>query len=508
MDQLKHKTYDSEFCGNLPIHLINVIQSYGALAVLEKNTLNIIQVSINIDTVMHLSADHVVNKPFSMFLGAGQLELFNEKASARSKDKTPFLLSIKGREYWVLLHETADYHLLEINFHQDGTGSNSFVDVYQSLKGAIAAIEKCETIQDAAVITARELKKASGFDKVMIYRFDENWNGNVLAEEREPDMESYLNFTFPASDIPKPARDLYYKNSYRFIPDCNYKPVKLYPVINPQTQAFIDLSDCNIRGVSAVHIEYLKNMKVTASMSTRILSDDKLWGLIACHHKTPKPMSFKICVIFELLSGIISSKINALTRNEKLILNNRLKDVYSAIVEHIFRTRDLSGPVLSDSPEILKLFSAGGAVIAHRGEKISIGNTPPPQHIEDLLLWLNAKRITSTYTTNSLAREFDGAQQYRASGSGLLAIPINSENSEFILIFRPEVIQVTDWGGDPEQRIVFEDDMKTYHPRFSFKLWREQISGVSLPWKDEELEVAAQLQSFIQDHFRSNTNNK
>jgi two-component system, chemotaxis family, sensor kinase Cph1 len=508
MDQLKHKTYDSEFCGNLPIHLINVIQSYGALAVLDKETLNIIQISVNIDSVMGQEPEDVVNTRFSAYLSANDLEHFNKKARSEQADKTPFILSINGKEYWVILHRTPAYYLLEINFDQDGTGSNSFIDVYQDLKGAIAAIEKCDSIIDAAIITARELKKASGFDKVMIYRFDEHWNGHVLAEEREPDMESYMNFTFPASDIPKAARDLYYKNSYRFIPDRNYKPVKLYPVINPQIHAFIDLSDCNIRGVSAVHIEYLKNMNVTASMSTRILSDDKLWGLIACHHKTPKAMSFKVCVIFELLSGIISSKINALTRNENLMLNNRLKDMYSAIVENIFRSRDMVGPVLSGSPEILQLFSAGGAVIAHRGERVTIGKTPPPQEIDDLLLWLNAKQISHAYTTDSLAREFDGAHQYRSVASGLLVIPINSQINEFILIFRPEVIQITDWGGDPEQRIVFEDDMKTYHPRFSFKLWREQISGVSLPWKDEELEVADQLQSFIQDHFAHNKENK
>ena len=508
MEQLKHKTYDSEFCGNLPIHLINVIQSYGALIVLAKENLNIIQVSVNIETVLGLQAEDVVNTELSAYLTAAGLEHFHDKAATDGSDKTPFVLTIKGIEYWVILHHTNDYYLLEINFDQEGTGNNSFIDVYQDLKGAIAAIENCENITDTAIITARELKKASGFDKVMIYRFDENWNGHVLAEEREPDMESYLNFTFPASDIPKPARDLYYRNSYRFIPDREYKPVKLYPVINPQTQAFIDLSDCNIRGVSAVHIEYLKNMNVTASMSTRILSAGKLWGLIACHHKTVKPMSFKVCVIFELLSGIISSKINALTKNEKLSLTNRLKDIYSSIVEQIFRSRDLSGPALSGAPEILQLFSAGGAVIAHRGERVTIGKTPLSHEIDDLMLWVVAKKITRPYSTDSLAREFDGAHQYRSVGSGLLAIPINSGLSEFILIFRPEVLQITDWGGDPEQRIVFEDDMKTYHPRFSFKLWRQQISGVSLSWKAEELQVATQLQSFIQDHFSYNTDNK
>ncbi len=508
MDQLKHKTYDSEFCGNIPIHLINVIQSYGALIVLGKESLDIIQISVNIDAILDVPAEQLVNTKFTDYLDQSAQQQLTEKVAVDGSGKTPFILNINKKEYWVVLHHTSDYLMLEINFHQDGKDSNSFIDVYQDLKGAIAAIEKSDSIIEAATITARELKKASGFDKVMIYRFDEHWNGHVLAEERETDMETYLNFTFPASDIPKPARDIYFKNTYRFIPDRDYKPVKLYPVINPKIQAFIDLSDCNIRGVSAVHVEYLKNMNVMASMSTRILSDGELWGLIACHHKTVKPMSFKVCVIFELLSNIISLKINALTRNEKLILDNRLKDMYASIVEQIFRNRETTGPVLSGSPAILDLFSAGGAVIAHRGKRVMMGVTPPPHHIDDLLLWLDAKHITAPYSTDSLAREFDGADQYRSSGSGLLVIPIDSRAGEFILIFRPETLQVTDWGGDPEQRITFEKDMKTYHPRFSFKLWREQISGISLPWKNEELELANQLQSFILHHFSDGNDNK
>ncbi|RYG04480.1 MAG: GAF domain-containing protein [Chitinophagaceae bacterium] len=493
--------YDSAFCGSLPIHLINVIQPYGALLIFETDSHNIIQVSSNISSATSTDAALMLNTPLSLYLDHQQLKLLEERTRDNITSKTPFQLRIGDTNYLVVLHNHDKYHILEINFDSKSElQGNSFFDVYQELKPAIAAIERATTIEEAAAITALELKKASGFDKVMVYRFDEEWNGHVLAEERESDMESYQNFTFPASDIPSQARDLYLKNAYRFIPDRNYLPVRLYPVMNPLTQSFIDLSECNIRGVSAVHIEYLKNMNVVASMSTRILESGKLWGLIACHHKTVKPMSYRVCALFELISGIISAKISSLATNQNLIITNKLQDHYTRILEEVFRSGNMVDTFLKAKPNILHLFEAVGAVITLKSEFIKSGRTPEDQDLDDLLLWLNAKQITDVYTTDNLSQHYENATAYKEFASGLMVIPVNAAESEFIILFRPEIIRVNNWGGDPSNRMVFESDMKTYHPRFSFKLWREQVTGISLPWKKEEVELAQNLRSFIRDY--------
>ncbi|RYG00256.1 MAG: GAF domain-containing protein, partial [Chitinophagaceae bacterium] len=281
------RSYDSEFCGSLPIHLINVVMPYGALIVFDKETLKVLQTSANIEKSTGTEAPDLIGISITEFLSAESVDIIGQKIAAGFTDRTPFRLSVDVTDYLAILHIKDTYCLLEINYDsEEEATTNTYVDVYQELKSAISSIESSSGTIEAAKITAQVLKAASGFDKVMIYQFDNEWNGHVLAEESEPDMESYLGFTFPASDIPKQARDLYLKNSYRFIPDRNYEPIKIYPVLNPDTQSFIDLSDCNVRGVSAVHIEYLKNMNVVASMSTRIIKDNKLWGLIACHHKT------------------------------------------------------------------------------------------------------------------------------------------------------------------------------------------------------------------------------
>lgn len=509
MDQKTINKYDSEFCGNLPIHLINLIQSYGALLVVEKNTLKLIQVSMNIERAIQVQPESAVETALGDHMDANSLEIFRQKANSSQSDKMPFLLAFKGGSFMVILHNKPDYHLLEINYDTENTaGGESFIDVYQDLKHAISAIEAADSIAEAAEITARELKLASGFDKVMIYRFDSDWNGNVLAEEKEPEMESYLGFTFPASDIPKQARKLYYRNTYRFIPDRNYTPVRLYPVINPETSAFIDLSDCNLRGVTAVHVEYLGNMGVTASMSTRILCENNLWGLIACHHQTVKKMSYKMCAVFELLSGIISSKISALTKNEKLLVDNYLKGLYANITNQIYRSKNITDPLLKGSTDILQIFSAQGCLILHRGERVRLGNTPSDHDIDDLLLWLNTRQINGIFKSESLSSEYDNALSYKDIASGLLAIPINGHEDEYILLFRPEVVKITNWGGDPSTRLQMESDMKTYHPRFSFSLWREQITGIALPWSSGEIELAEQLRNFIGEHIGPDVRSK
>jgi light-regulated signal transduction histidine kinase (bacteriophytochrome) len=334
----------------------------------------------------------------------------------------------------------------------------------------------------------------------MIYRFDKEWNGTVIAEDMETEMESYYGFTFPASDIPRQARELYLRNPYRFIPDRNYQPVKLYPVINPTTQSFIDLSDCNVRGVVSVHLEYLANMGVTASMSTRILNNDQLWGLIACHHKTAKPCSFQLCAIFELLSNVISARIQSLQNKENHDADTNSRQLHSRIVEQIFATGDIRKGLLEGDTNVLQLFNAQGALVAKDGRFSTKGSLPDPDNLDELLLWLHTRRLSRTFETDHLSGQFDRAAPYVDTASGLMAIPFHPEQEEYLLLFRPEVKKIIDWAGDPCSRIIFEKDNLNYHPRNSFRQWRQIVNGTSLPWQEEEVIAGETLRSFLYEY--------
>jgi two-component system, chemotaxis family, sensor kinase Cph1 len=490
--------YDSEFCGSLPIHLINHIQPYGVLVVVEMATGKIIQVSENAERVFRTSLREIVSSPLSRFVSQADLTAFHAKNDLTRKDLVPVVWTIAERKYLALVHPEDPLLLIEIDLKDYvESGENSFISVYQEIKYAMGLVQNAASVKDVVQITASELKRISGFDKVMVYRFDKDWNGTVIAEQMEPGMESYEGFTFPASDVPEPARRLYLKNPYRFIPTREYEPVKLYPVINPLTQSFLDLSDCNVRAVATVHLEYLKNMGVSSSMSTRIMVGDKLWGLISCHHRTDLEMSFEKCSIFEMISNIVSAKIASLQSGEKHILDSALRENYKKLVEEAYRKDNLSSTLLESDPDLLQLFNAQGAAISKRGKVMTKGMVPDEENLNEFILWLHTKQLKTVFHSDSLSTHYDNAVVYKEKASGTLVIPVNAAEDEYILLFRTEVVKVIDWGGDPNQRIIFDEDRKNYHPRNSFRKWRQQVEGTSVPWRDEEIMVAENLRSFI-----------
>ena len=493
--------YDSELCGKVPIHLINTVQPYGILLVLDRSSLAIIQLSENAQTIFGQPVPSLVHSPLSTWLDKESYTNLQSLAAQKNPDKIPQVWTIRDKKYLSLIHIKDRYILVEIDLQPyEEKNQRTFVSIYQEIKYSMALIGNADSTTEICTIVARELRRISGFDKVMIYRFDKEWNGNIIAEEKEADMESYLGFTFPASDIPRQARELYLRNPYRFIPDRNYQPVKLYPVINPITNSFIDASDCNVRGVVTVHLEYLANMGVTASMSTRILGNDKLWGLIACHHKTARALSFELCSIFELLSNVISAQISSLDNKEKHNDYTRTQQTWSRLIEQIYESNDITEGLLNRKTTILQLFDASGAAIARRGELTVHGSLPDKNSLDEILLWLHTRGLTRVFHTDHLSGDFDHAALYMDISSGLLAIPFNPEKEEYILLFRPEVKKVIDWGGDPGGRIVFEKDGLNYHPRHSFKQWRQIVSGTSLPWEEEKLDVAETLRSFLYEY--------
>lgn len=489
------KNYDSEFCGSLPLHHVNMIQPHGYLLVLNRQTLTIIQVSENINEVLQKAAPEVINTPLGNYMSDEQLKRLESKFI--TEDKVPLTLTLNGQQILVLAHAKDKYIILELEKAQSDL-ERSFVNVFQEVKYSMAAIDAATSIQEACDTAIHELKKISGFDGIMMYRFDENWNGTVIAEEKEEGLEHYLGLTFPASDVPKQARHLYLKNPYRLIPNRDYTPVRLYPVLNPMTHSFTDLSDCNLRSVAAVHIEYLESMHVVASMSIRVICNEKLWGLISCHHKTAHYLNFELCSMFELLSGVISNKITSIINKEEYDFVNTLQSKRLLLTEQIYAEGNVvKGLFNGEAESILDLFKATGAAISTGGKLETTGQVPDTEYLDNLLLWLQGKGINKIFATDHLSDAHDEAIAYTDVASGMLVIPVDSHNGDYIICFRPEGVHTINWGGDPNKAINFESDGKTYHPRNSFKLWQETVKHTSAPWHAQELDVAETLRSFI-----------
>lgn len=502
--QPPRKNYESDVCGSLPIHQINQVQPYGVLLVIDRDTLAIIQASENTERVFGLAARELVGGLLTAYVRAGGAAgngLFPDAAREGRGDKLPMTWVIRDKPYTALVHLKGPYILAEIELAP--AGERSFVTTFQDIRHSMAAIESAGSTAVACAAAARELKRLSGFDKVMIYRFDEDWNGYVEAEAMEEGMESYLGFTFPASDIPPQARKLYLTNPYRFIPDRDYKPVHLYPVINPATRTFIDLSECNLRGVAPVHVEYLRNMGIVASMSTRILDGEKLWGLVACHHRTAKDLDYELCSVFELMSHVVSARIASIRFKEQDALNAGLHERYNRLIEAIYGSEELHQSLLGTATGVANLLSGGGAMLSYRGRIYAAGEVPPRAFQEDLVLWLHTKELKRVLATDAFPALYDRAEEQKGLASGVLVIPLNWREDEYLIVFRPEVVREINWGGNPDERIRFGPNQVSYHPRASFREWRQQVSGTSLPWRPEELTIAENLRTFIHEYIHN-----
>jgi two-component system, chemotaxis family, sensor kinase Cph1 len=451
--------------------------------------------------VLVIEVNYLLNRPLAHYVENLQMEEIGQKIGRWNiRDEIPVTLVFSGprpRNFTATVHQGAEYLLMELEEVQEAAQQQTFNRVYQEIKYLTAALREAESGQEVSDISVLEIKQLSGFDRVILYRFDQDWNGTVVAEAREAGLEPYLHLRFPASDVPKQTRDLYFRNPYRLIPNRDFTPVKLVPVVNPLTRTFTDLSECTLRGVPRVHLEYLKNMGVAASMSTPIIVRNQLWGLISCHHQTPKYLPYELRSAFELISNVIAAQLAAKESEKALQEKSALDRIGARLVERMYVNDDFTEGLLGASPNLLDVLRVEGAALLYEGECKVIGKTPRTNQVRELVRWLQLCNVDKVWVNERLPAAFAQSQEYEEVASGLIALPISVRKGEYVLGFRPEVIQTVEWGGDPNQAIQFDPDSKTYHPRNSFATWKEKVKHTSLPWSPQETEVAENLRIAI-----------
>ena len=489
--------YEAEYCGRVPLHQTNLIQPHGVLLIVQQEGRKILQASENADRMFGMPVADLVSHSLDDLLSPEVAASFARRFS-RPQDKLPFTFPFSSGTYLGLVQLVERHYIIEIELQpRQGVSDETFVSIYQELRFAMAAVEQASTTIEACELAIAELKKLSGFDKIMIYQFDEDWCGDVIAEVKEADMDAYLGLKFPSSDIPKQARELYKRSPYRLIPTITYEPVRIYPVLNPVTNAFTDLSNANLRSVATVHLEYLSNMKVMASMSTRILVNGELWGLIACHHRTPKYLSFELCAVFELLSQVISTRIAYLQQSDAFARRQELNSQYVQLAQSLLLSRNVPVGLNENVPQLLRLLSADGAALVWKGRIYTFGPTPAEKAVDDLVYWLKGKPAGEPVVETSLSAVFEPAEAYAREASGLIALPLGAGGDNYLLAFRGEAVQKVTWAGDPAEAVQLEADRKNYHPRNSFRLWQQTVGQTSLPWTSDEQDQARQLQHFL-----------
>jgi light-regulated signal transduction histidine kinase (bacteriophytochrome) len=346
--------------------------------------------------------------------------------------------------------------------------------------------------------TARLVKAMLGYDRVMVYRFLHNGAGRVVAEAKEPSLQSFLGQHFPFSDIPVQARKLYVQNWVRVIGDVNFVPVPLHPPLN-EGEAAVDLSHSHLRSVSPIHCEYLRNMGVAASMSISIVVDGELWGLIACHHNTPKWLSIPLRVATELFAQYFSLHVAAIEHRLQKRAAASTKTRLDAIIANV----DANDPVEFSLKKRLREFSSlvacDGAGLWSNGQWAAYGVAPDEGDVPALMRVVGEKAGRQIWDTQDLGEETGDREAYGARVAGLLAIPISASSRDYLLFFRSEEAHQIQWAGEPKKKIEQTAAGERLTPRGSFDTWREDVRNKSVPWTDADIVVADAIRGYVRD---------
>ncbi len=480
-------------CDREPIHIPGSIQPHGALLTLAGG--HVAQASAN--------AEQWLGAAPEALLGRSLAEVFGDEGAARirqalemddPREANPVRLEAGGRALDGLVHRHDGIDVIEVEAAAEQTPAEARASVATFRRGLVE-VQRARSVRSLCDSIARSVRELTGYDRVLVYRFHEDWHGEVVAEAREESLEPFLELHYPASDIPVQARALYRLNWLRNIPDREYRPVPLVPAAHPETGRPLDMGLAALRSVAPVHVHYLRNMGVAATLTISLLHEGELWGLIACHHQTPRSLPYELRASCELLGQLFSARIDAAEAEEHRDADLRRAETLAALTDRLAGTRDWAAGLARD-PALLELVGASGAAVVADGRVEVAGDAPPPRAVEELAARLAGHPLPGGLVATDHARE----ELPGTEASGVLAVPLSDARRQWVLWFRPEVVQSVNWAGDPRKPMeaVADGEMEVrLTPRGSFALWKETVRGRSRPWTAGDRRAALDLRRVV-----------
>lgn len=493
-------------CAREPIHIPGSIQPRGVLAVVREPDLEVRQVSANVADLLGRPVDAVLGRHLSALIGPDQAARVKQAASTfgnlRQRNPLECVIDVAGepRAFDAILHrDSSGVLLVELEIAY-GERPFSFPNTYQAVRGAVEELNRASTLTELYDIAARAVRDLTGFDRVMVYRYDEEYNGEVVAESKRADLNSFLGLHYPSTDIPAQARALYEKNWIRLISDVGYTPASLVPSIDPASGAPLDLTYATLRSVSPIHVEYLQNMGVHASMSISLLRQGRLWGLIACHHYAgPHLPPFGTRAAAEFLGSTLSLRLVDRFEDEQLHKRLAAQAVLGKLTAATLNDTEPLTEALLGAPDLLDLVAADGVVVEIQGDRQVRGSVPPPEVVAAVIDWARGAD-EELACTECLSSELPALRLDPQLAAGTLVI--NLPDGQYAVWFRREVLRSVDWGGDPHNKAIAVSEGRDgreirLSPRKSFERWREIVHRRSEPWTPGETHSAGTLRRHL-----------
>lgn len=490
-------------CEKEPIHIPGKIQNHGFLLVVEADTLTIVQTSLNVTDFTGIQGQEMCGQSIRKYIAEPGMQYITDLLQRQeylilNPLRVAFIATETPLIFNCVINRSDDVLLME--FEPVGFDDYAYVEPFmEMIQISPDLFASAHTIQDLCRAACQQVRAYTDYDRVMLYRFDAEWNGEVLAESRLDSLEPMESHHYPASDIPRQARELFLKNWIRIIPDVAYMPSDLSPVNNPLTGKPTDLTPSILRGVSPVHIQYLKNMNVAASLTISVIIDGRLWGMIACHHTTPKFVSYNTRKECEIIGKLFSHYISIIEQKNTHQYTAQLVTLEQDLYHDMLRNFSITSSIERQDKRLLELTGAAGISMNYRGKMHVLGCTPAAEDIDDLYLWLSSHSFVEVLAIDNLPQHFPLAQQFQEVASGILVVPISRASDEYIVWYRPERARTINWAGNPDKAALRDPATLKISPRQSFETWREVVQGTSQPWQKAEIDTALSLQLHMQE---------
>ncbi|RZT30779.1 ATP-binding protein [Cupriavidus agavae] len=498
-------TASSDDCAREPIHIPGGIQPHGYLVSVDADGV-VVQASRNAAELAGGAIDALLGQPLAVLAGAEAAGLALRALDSLEAEGIPLYAGsiddprdTPGQPsshppLAIVVHRHQGVRIVE--FEPARAKAEVFASMYPLVRTFINSLQHAGDVAGLAELAAREIHRITGFGRTMVYSFDEEGHGHVIAESMEPGYRGYLGQRFPASDIPAQARALYVRNRIRLIADADYVAAPLVPALHPATGRPTDLTYASLRSISPVHVQYMKNMGTWASMSMSIVVRGRLWGLISCHHDTARVPSFEVRTACEHIAEVLSLQVEAKEDHAEADYRLALRRTQTRLLAAMANTEDFVESIGSDTASLLDLVGATGAVAIFEGRIVRVGEAPGDAAIEALLAWLDTQG-EEVFATDDLARAWPGAAAHGVGpeAAGMLVVSLSRLFRNYVIWFRAEVVRTIRWAGDPRAKL--SGLSTTLSPRESFEVWTQTVRGRSQPWRQAEIEVGTEFRTAL-----------
>lgn len=492
---------DLNNCDIEPIHIPGRIQSHGFLIVIDQNQIIRFH-SENIFDYLKLPGIELLGQPISTIepiIGKNEPPNFINQLIVFGKtngfDQTnPFQTDIQGRPFHLIISPSDNCFLLEF----EPSESDLTLDIQKMVGKSISGMLADKNLQNLLNNTASHIKNIINYDRVMIYKFAQDGHGEVVAEAKNGDLNTWLGLHFPASDIPRQARELYKLNLTRLIANVNTEPSSILAE-GSLTDRPLDLTNSQLRAVSPIHIQYLKNMRVCSSFSISLIYHNELWGLIACHNYTPRYIHYKARESAKLIGQILSSALEFRQDEENQSVYEKYKTAVSELSKYMLQSNSIEDALTLNTISLLDVADAHGAILVYENNITKLGITPDDEQLKDLINWIRDNVNEPIYYTQNLPSLFPEATIYKTRASGIFVCTISKELNEYVIWFKPEQMQIIQWAGNPEKpaEIDIRNGLLSISPRKSFEAWSETVTGTSKNWGNSEIKSIIRLKGEI-----------